>query len=124
MRSNLFAKGETGFRGKEFIPHLLGGNSIPTRTKASIWWKDVIGLERGFANDWFKLNVGCYVGDDNNIGFWKFKCFGNHSFKYLFPNLFAKEVFQDVMIAERLLGNGEAPLRSWPWNDQLSTNEE
>jgi hypothetical protein len=52
------------------------------------------------------------VGDGNNIGFWKFKWFENQSFRDLFPNLFAKEEFHDVMIAERLNWNGEAPLWS------------
>jgi hypothetical protein len=60
----------------------------------------------GIPEDWFKSNVSCCVGDGKNIGFWKFKWYGNHCFKDLYPNLFAKDASQDVIIADRLHGVG------------------
>ncbi|MCH89372.1 putative ribonuclease H protein, partial [Trifolium medium] len=98
----------------------------------------------------FKLNVRACVDNGNNIEFWKFKWFenhsfsdlypnlfakeahpnvmiteriGNHSFSDLYPNLFAKEVHPNVMITKRIGGNGETPLWSWQWIDQLSASE-
>ncbi|GAU45706.1 hypothetical protein TSUD_86820 [Trifolium subterraneum] len=91
-----------------------------TGTKHSIWWKDVLCIGRGWEVDWFRLNIGCRVGNGHDIGFWKFKWFGNHTFKELFPSLFAKESHQDVMIAERLNENGF----NFVWADQLTMYEE
>ncbi|MCI09304.1 putative ribonuclease H protein [Trifolium medium] len=102
----------------------MGRDTVRTDVRSSIWWKDVIGLGRGLEVDWFKLNVGSCVGNGQDIGVWKFKWFGNHTFRDLFPNLFAKEASQDVMIAERLNGNRESLMWYWQWSDQLSVSEE
>jgi hypothetical protein len=40
-----------------------------------------------------------------------------------FSNLFVKEVYQNVMIAEQLNWNGEVPLWSWQLSDYLSASE-
>jgi hypothetical protein len=90
------------FRYGHFPSLLLGGAPSTNRNKESIWWKDIIDNGRGLADDWFRFNVGCNVGDGRNIGFWTFKWYGNHSFKDLFPNLLAKEAVHDVSIADRL----------------------
>jgi hypothetical protein len=63
-------------------------------------------------------------GDSKIIGFWKFKWFGNQSFKDLFPSLFAKELFADASIAERILVNNANSRWAWYWKDQLSGVEE
>jgi hypothetical protein len=81
-------------------------------------------MGNGVWEDWFKTNVGCCVGDGKNIGFWKLKWFGNHSFKDLYPNLFVKEVSQDVMIADILIDGWDTIRWSWHWRSQLSSAEE
>ncbi|CAJ2659444.1 unnamed protein product [Trifolium pratense] len=103
---------------------LLDSNTVTTRANLLIWWKDVTSLSRGMEVDCFKLNVRNYVGSGNNIGFWKFIWYGTQSFKDLFLNLYAKESFKDVMIAERFHGNGVIPLWSWQWNDRLTATAE
>jgi hypothetical protein len=77
------------------------------------WWRDIISLGRGLVDDWFKANVRCRVGDGKNIGFWKFKWYGNQPFCELFPNLFVKESYKEVPIAERLVVNGVEPSCRW-----------
>jgi hypothetical protein len=100
----------------------VGGNIITTEANSSIWWRDIISLGRGLVDDWFKANVRCCVGDGKNIGFWKFKWYGNQPFCELFPDLFVKESYKEVPIAERLVVNGAEP--SWHWNDHLLVSEE
>jgi hypothetical protein len=93
-----------------------------TLSKGSIssWWRDVICSDKGIGEGWFKSNVRCCVGNGNNIGFWKFKWYGNHSFCELFPDLFAKEAFKDVMLSERMRGNGDG--RLWSWRMRVRTS--
>jgi hypothetical protein len=66
---------------------VLGGDFISLGPKVSIWWKDIVGRNRGSEEDWFRPNVACNVGNGKNIGFWNFKWYGNHAFKDLYPNL-------------------------------------
>jgi hypothetical protein len=68
--------------------------------------------------------VGFSVGDGRNIGLWKFKWYGNHSFKDLFPNLFAKELVQDAMLANRLRSDGVHASWEWQWSSPLSEIEQ
>jgi hypothetical protein len=75
------------FRYGHFPTLLLGGASSNNRKKESIWWRDIIDNGRGLAEDWFRSNVGCNVGNGRNIGFWTFKWYGNQPFKNLFPHL-------------------------------------
>jgi hypothetical protein len=102
----------------------LGGDHAIFSAKTSVWWKDVRGVGGGFVEDWFRQNVCCCGGDTKIIGFWKFKWFGNQSFKDLFPSLFAKELFADASIAERILVNNANSRWAWYWKDQLSGVEE
>jgi hypothetical protein len=64
------------------------------------------------------------VGDGKNIGFWRFKWFGDQLFSVLFPDLFSKEADKDVFIAERLQGNGNDREWTWNWLQQLSASEQ
>ncbi|GAU22230.1 hypothetical protein TSUD_227660 [Trifolium subterraneum] len=102
---------------------VIGGSPIPLGAKYSTWWKDIMSSGREAESDGFQTNVRAVVGNGNNIGFWKFKWFGNQPFNELFPNLFAKETHLNVMIAERLGGNGVSYMSSWQWVDRLSTEE-
>jgi hypothetical protein len=111
------------FRYGHLSTQLLSGTVSSGNPHSPIWWRDVVGAGRGIEDDWFKRNVGCCVGDGNNIGFWKFKWFGNQPFCELFPALFAKEAFKEAFVADRLRGREVAPLRSWQWNSPLSTSE-
>jgi hypothetical protein len=63
------------------------------------------------------------VGDGKAIGFWKMKWFGNQPFCELFPELFAKETFKEVLISDRMQGNGADRVWSWNWLQQLSFTE-
>ncbi|MCH79472.1 putative non-LTR retroelement reverse transcriptase [Trifolium medium] len=103
---------------------LLGRETISNATSTSIWWRDVVGVGRDGETDWFKTHVCGKVGDGNNIGFWKFKWYGNHSFSTLFPDLFAKEVHPNVVIAERFVRSGDTFSWAWQWLDHLSVNEQ
>jgi hypothetical protein len=64
---------------------------MPIILNSSIWWRDVLGPGWGNFEGWFKSNVRCRVGNDNNVEFWNFKWFGNQPFCALFPKLYAKE---------------------------------
>ncbi|CAJ2653429.1 unnamed protein product [Trifolium pratense] len=102
---------------------ILTGTTPQVGAKDSIWWRDILSIGRTADEDWFKSNVGCCVGDDNDIGFWKFKWFGNNSFGELYPNLYAKEAFKDVLISDRLSRNGTDTEWHWQWCEELSDND-
>jgi hypothetical protein len=108
-----------GHPPSRLLGDVLHSNSI----KESIWWKDIVDSGRGFVDDWFRSNAACIVGNGKNIGFWKFKWYGNHTFKDLYPDLFAKEVVKDVMIADRLSLEGVNNTRMWQWIAPLSVLE-
>jgi hypothetical protein len=103
---------------------LMAGVSYTNGNKDSIWWKDIIGKGRGIEEEWFRPNVGCCVGDGKDIGFWTFKWYGNHAFKELYPNLYAKEAAKDIKIANKLISNGSALNWRWQWLNSLSQTEE
>jgi hypothetical protein len=102
---------------------LLTGNVSSNNVKSSLWWRDIIRLERENDESWFMPNIGCSVGDGKNIGFWRFKWYGVQSFSDLFPDLFAKEAVKDVMISERLKYDGTALSWSWQWLQHLTPSE-
>jgi hypothetical protein len=112
------------YRYGHFPTLLLGGGSNHHSTQHSIWWKDIINNGIGLSEDWFRSNVSCCVGDGRNIGFWKFKWYGNLSFKELYPNLFAKELIRDVRLADRLRSDGAHAAWEWQWNGPLSETEQ
>jgi hypothetical protein len=82
------------FRYGHFSTRLLSWDWNINGARESLWLKDVTGIGREGEVDLFKSNVGCGVGNNNNIGFSKFKWFGNQPFRDLFPNIFLKEAFQ------------------------------
>ncbi|MCI50193.1 hypothetical protein A2U01_0071437, partial [Trifolium medium] len=49
---------------------------------------------------------------------------GNNSFGELFPNLFAKELRQNSLRANRMINNRERLSWRWEWRDALSQSEE
>ncbi|PNX78122.1 ribonuclease H [Trifolium pratense] len=51
------------FRYSHLPTKILGGAFPRIGTKESIWWKDVMDIGRSSEKNWFKLNVGCGVGD-------------------------------------------------------------
>ncbi|PNX64907.1 hypothetical protein L195_g062339 [Trifolium pratense] len=71
---------------------------------------------------WFRLNTSCVVGNGTDIGFWNAKWCGNISFGELFPNLFAKELRQHSMIADRMISNREGLIWRWEWRVALKEN--
>jgi hypothetical protein len=54
------------------------------------------------------------------MGFWKFKWYGNQPLCELFPDLFAKEVSKNALVAARLDGSGDELIWRWQWCDSLS----
>jgi hypothetical protein len=57
------------------------------------------------------------------MGFWKFKWYGNQPLCELFPDLFAKEVSKNALVAARLDGSGDELIWRWQWCDSLSIAE-
>jgi hypothetical protein len=57
------------FRYGHFPTLLLGGATSNNRNKESIWWTDIIDTGKGLAEDWFRSNVGCNVGNGRSTGF-------------------------------------------------------
>jgi hypothetical protein len=90
------------FRYGHLPSKLLTGVTLSNDVKSSLWWRDIIGLDRESNENWFLDNTSCRVGDGKTIGFWRFKWFGDQPFRDLFPDLFAKEARKDSLISERL----------------------
>jgi hypothetical protein len=112
------------FRYGHLPTHLLAANTTHTVVNSSLWWRDIIGLAKENNENRFMSNIRCGVGDGKNIGFWKFKWFGDRPFSELFSDLFSNEADKDVLIAERLQGNDSDRVWSWNWRQQLSTSEQ
>jgi hypothetical protein len=111
------------FRYGHLPTQLWAGNALSTAAKYSLWWKDIVGPDRAVNEYWFNSNVACRVGNGNNIGFWRFKWFGDQPLCALFPELFAKETSKEALISERLQGNGSNRTWTWQWQQQLSDSE-
>ncbi|KAK2383713.1 hypothetical protein QL285_071138 [Trifolium repens] len=90
------------FRYGHLPSNLMAGGTLSNDVKSSLWWRDIIGLDRESNENWFLDNTSCRVGDGKTIGFWRFKWFGDQPFRDLFPDLFAKEARKDSLISERL----------------------
>jgi hypothetical protein len=63
------------------------------------------------------------VGNGKNIGFWRFKWYGDQPFSLLFPELFAKEAFKDALVAERMQGDASNRVWIWNWMEDLTVYE-
>ncbi|KAK2445049.1 hypothetical protein QL285_016023 [Trifolium repens] len=111
------------FRYGHLPTQLLAGNASAYNIKSSLWWRDIVGIARGISENWFMSNIGCCVGEGKNVGFWKFQWFGDQPFNMLFPELFAKETFKDVLIVERMQGNGSNRVWNWNWQHPLTNSE-
>ncbi|GAU27776.1 hypothetical protein TSUD_215870 [Trifolium subterraneum] len=112
------------FRYGHLSTKILTGETSQIGAKDSIWWRDIMSIGKSINGLWFNSNVRCCVGNGNNIGFWKFKWHGNTSLGDLFPDLFAKEAFKDVLISERLRWNGNTADWNWQWREELVETEE
>jgi hypothetical protein len=111
------------FRYGHLPTKILGGITTQRRNKDSTWWKDLLSLEKLTEEDWFKKNVSCGIGNGCNIGFWKFRWWGNQPFCELFPNLYEKEVSKDVLVSSRLRRVGGNMVGNWAWSERLSYDE-
>jgi hypothetical protein len=111
------------FRYGHLPSAVLGDAPMLRGSNASIWWKDIIGKDRGTEVNWFGQNIGCCMGNGEDIEFWTFKWHGPQPFKALFPSLYDKEVHKHVMVADRFDTNAMASW-VWNWNIPLSDAEE
>ncbi|GAU47144.1 hypothetical protein TSUD_379210 [Trifolium subterraneum] len=112
------------FRYEESFGNLLSWEVHKSRSKDSIWWRDILKVG-GMAGDlWFPKNVCSMLGDGNLIGFWKEKWLGDVPFCELFPNLFAKELDQNIVVAKRLVGSRGNRLWYWQWDNVLTSEDE
>jgi hypothetical protein len=111
------------FRCGHLPTQLWAGTALSTAAKYSIWWKDIVSLDRAGNENWFVSQIACRVGNGNNTGFWRFKWYGDQPLCALFPDLFAKETSKEALIVERLQGNGSNRNWTWQWMQQLSESE-
>jgi hypothetical protein len=111
------------FRYGHLPSNLLAGITLSNDVKSSLWWRDIISLDRGSNDNCFMDNMSCCVGDGKLIGFWRFKWFGDQPFCDMFPELFAKEAFKEASIADRLQGSNQGRTWNWNWLQQLSITE-
>jgi hypothetical protein len=111
------------FRYGDQFGNLLSRDSITPKAKDSIWWRDMVKM--GVLNEyWFPKNVSSVLGDGKRIGFWKEKWIGVAPLQELFPNLYAKEADQFVMVAKRLVGQSLNRIWNWNWCNNMTANEE
>jgi hypothetical protein len=111
------------FRYGHLPSKLLTGVTLSNDVNSSLWWRDIVGLDLGSNENCFMDNLSCRVGDGKNIGFWRFKWFGDQPFCVLFPDLFAKETFKDALIADRLQDSNQGRVWNWNWQQQLTLTE-
>jgi hypothetical protein len=102
----------------------LAGETPASNSRSSIWSRDITASGRGQPDNWFPSNICCRVGNGNNVGFWKFKWFGNQPLCHLFPGLYAKETGKDVVIAARMGSQVTRPSWSWNWSEGLNEVDE
>ncbi|WJX94410.1 hypothetical protein P8452_75829 [Trifolium repens] len=111
------------FRYGHLSSNLLAGVTLSNAVKSSLWWRDIIGLDRGSTENTFMANLSCRAGDDKTIGFWKFKWIGDQPFCALYPDLFAKETFKDALVYERLQDTNQGRIWNWNWLQHLTFSE-
>jgi hypothetical protein len=57
------------FRYGHLPTQLWAGTALSTAAKYSIWWKDIVSLDRARNENWFVSHIACRVGNGNNTGF-------------------------------------------------------
>ncbi|CAJ2656714.1 unnamed protein product [Trifolium pratense] len=108
-----------------FLPTVLLCKDIKSvGSKDSLWWRDVISAGESLKPGWFRSNISCVVGNGTDVSFWNTKWCGNSSFAELFPNLFKKELWQNSVIANKVITSNEGLVWQWEWRDVLSQLEE
>ncbi|CAJ2658352.1 unnamed protein product [Trifolium pratense] len=103
---------------------LLSSEANLSCSKASLWWRDVSSVGESIMHGWFRSNTSCIVGNGSDISFWNTQWHGNFPLGELFPNLFAKELRPNSLIADRLSSSREGLVWKWEWRDVLTQEEE
>ncbi|GAU47212.1 hypothetical protein TSUD_403530 [Trifolium subterraneum] len=106
----------------ESIPFKILGLPVGANPRRLNTWKPVIESMTKRLSSWNgrHLSIG---GDGNSIGFWKEKWIGEDPLRKLFPNLFAKELDKNVVIAKRIVGNSHDRVWNWCWCMELSASD-
>ncbi|MCI18150.1 RNA-directed DNA polymerase (Reverse transcriptase), partial [Trifolium medium] len=73
------------------------GSELPSR--ASLWWKDLCGLDVQENGSWFARNLSRRLGNGNSTRFWLDVWFGNLSLGERFPRLFSISLQKDAMVS-------------------------
>ncbi|GAU35675.1 hypothetical protein TSUD_162470 [Trifolium subterraneum] len=102
---------------------LLCRETIVTRPKDSLWWRDVVGVGGKGEDCWFPTQVSSVLGNGNSISFWKEKWHGVVPLRELFPLLYEKEIHKDCVVSELFLPGSN--LLNWnrEWLRSLSSSE-
>ncbi|CAJ2672610.1 uncharacterized protein LOC123895689 [Trifolium pratense] len=103
---------------------LLGCHDNIAGRNSSLWWRDIIGSGKSRSFSWFKSNIGCCVGNGNDIELWNFKWFGSQALCDLFPDLYVHEADKYAKVAERLDSSVTVPRWRWSWLAPLDENDE
>ncbi|GAU19703.1 hypothetical protein TSUD_78280 [Trifolium subterraneum] len=98
---------------------LLGKHDLISGGISSLWWRDVISSGNICNVDWFKSNIGCRVGNGNDIEFWHFKWYDNQVLCDLYPDLYVLEAYKYAKVAERIDGSCSVPRCKWDWLQPL-----
>lgn len=91
----------------------IGGRKIAKVGAMSVWWADIIGLDKTISEDFFGNNCLFHIGDGFSISFWHSHWLEEGIIKLLVPSLFSKSFRQGVSIA----GMGGWLEGEWYWHD-------
>ncbi|XP_045831494.1 uncharacterized protein LOC123922866 [Trifolium pratense] len=82
----------------------------------SLWWRDIMKIGGVVNGDWFKKNVSNVLGDGISLRFWHDVWLGPVCFKRLFPLLFNKALYPNIVVG----ASGMWQDHTWVWKMEWS----
>jgi hypothetical protein len=86
------------------ILHQVDWSNFATPSSASIWWKNIISLDKVvIGKNWLVDSVRRKVGNGVNTSFWSSNWIGNDPLKVTFPRLYSLSNQKESKVAELLV---------------------
>ncbi|GAU28852.1 hypothetical protein TSUD_21890 [Trifolium subterraneum] len=93
------------------------GHVLPSR--ASLWWKDICGIDAREEGSWFACNMSRVLGNGNSTRFWLDCWLGNRPLCEQFPRLFSISLQQEGTVSDFWADSGGVYRWEFRWRRRL-----
>jgi hypothetical protein len=93
-------------------------------TRASLWWKDICGVDIRDGVSWFDQHIIRNIGNGNSTRFWCDRWVGNSPLCERFPRLYSLSSFKDGMVNDFWVVREGRPKWEWVWRRRMFAWEE